>query len=299
MLGERGYRVIGVTSSEEALAQGARGMRPAAVLLDVSCSRSTAGRPRRPSRSTRRRATSDRDDERGIRPPSCAASSERSRRVPGRAGRLSWRTTPTSARVLTTILAARGLETRHAGSRDAIRMSEALPPDVLVLDLGLPDLDGLEVVGLAPPPGPPGQDPARRLLGARPQPRGAPAAARLGRGGLHQGAGVAGGAGRARAEIDRPGGRAPAPAGRSAWRLRRHPRRRRRGATSARSRRWPSSWWAATTCSPPPRRRRPGPGGRRAADAILLDVMMPDMDGPTAFERLRADRRRATSRSSS
>jgi CheY-like chemotaxis protein len=26
-------------------------------------------------------------------------------------------------------------------------------------------------------------------------------------------------------------------------------------------------------------------------DAILLDVMMPDMDGPTAFERLRADDR--------
>jgi CheY-like chemotaxis protein len=26
-------------------------------------------------------------------------------------------------------------------------------------------------------------------------------------------------------------------------------------------------------------------------DAILLDVMMPDMDGPTAFERLRADER--------
>jgi CheY-like chemotaxis protein len=26
-------------------------------------------------------------------------------------------------------------------------------------------------------------------------------------------------------------------------------------------------------------------------DAILLDVMMPDMDGPTAFERLRADAR--------
>ncbi|MDX6648048.1 MAG: hypothetical protein QOK40_3775 [Miltoncostaeaceae bacterium] len=26
-------------------------------------------------------------------------------------------------------------------------------------------------------------------------------------------------------------------------------------------------------------------------DAILLDVMMPDMDGPTAFERLRADPR--------
>src|SRR5581483_11577666 len=26
-------------------------------------------------------------------------------------------------------------------------------------------------------------------------------------------------------------------------------------------------------------------------DAILLDVMMPDMDGPTAFEHLRADER--------
>jgi CheY-like chemotaxis protein len=33
-------------------------------------------------------------------------------------------------------------------------------------------------------------------------------------------------------------------------------------------------------------------------DVILLDVMMPDLDGPTTFRRLQADAQRAISRSS-
>jgi len=54
---------------------------------------------------------------------------------------------PDLARVLIATLASRGLEAHHAASaREAIAMSESLVPDVVVLDLGLPDLDGLALV---------------------------------------------------------------------------------------------------------------------------------------------------------
>ena len=50
------------------------------------------------------------------------------------------------AKVLIASLRARGFEVRHASSgEDGLVLAAAEPPDVVVLDLGLPDIDGLEV----------------------------------------------------------------------------------------------------------------------------------------------------------
>ena len=59
--------------------------------------------------------------------------------------------------------------------------------------------------------------------------------------------------------------------------------------TSARSPRWRSSASAAGTVTAAGSARRGGGGRRRAErpDVVLLDVMMPDVDGPATLERLR------------
>jgi len=49
-------------------------------------------------------------------------------------------------RAVSTLLRSRGYEVVVAsGGHDALRQAETAPPDLVVLDLGLPDLDGLEV----------------------------------------------------------------------------------------------------------------------------------------------------------
>jgi two-component system KDP operon response regulator KdpE len=54
---------------------------------------------------------------------------------------------PQIVRALTINLRARGFEVRAAGTGgEALRLAAAHPPDVVLLDLGLPDLDGTEVI---------------------------------------------------------------------------------------------------------------------------------------------------------
>ncbi len=54
---------------------------------------------------------------------------------------------PQLRRALDVNLAARGYEVETAATgRDALRLAAANPPDVVLLDLGLPDIDGLAVV---------------------------------------------------------------------------------------------------------------------------------------------------------
>ena len=54
---------------------------------------------------------------------------------------------PQLRRALDVNLVARGYEVETAANgRDALRQAAANPPDVVLLDLGLPDIDGIEVV---------------------------------------------------------------------------------------------------------------------------------------------------------
>jgi two-component system, OmpR family, KDP operon response regulator KdpE len=54
---------------------------------------------------------------------------------------------PTVLRTVTMALAAHGYRVRTAvAGRQALEVSASLAPDVVVLDLGLPDMDGLEVI---------------------------------------------------------------------------------------------------------------------------------------------------------
>jgi len=54
---------------------------------------------------------------------------------------------PVVLRMLEVNLRIGGFEVRTAGSgRDALRSAESEPPDAVVLDLGLPDLDGWDVL---------------------------------------------------------------------------------------------------------------------------------------------------------
>jgi two-component system KDP operon response regulator KdpE len=54
---------------------------------------------------------------------------------------------PQIVRALTINLRARGFEVRAAGTGgEALRLAAAHPPDVVLLDLGLPDLDGTDVI---------------------------------------------------------------------------------------------------------------------------------------------------------
>ena len=54
---------------------------------------------------------------------------------------------PAVAEVLTTIFERHGVETSHAADgQEAIALSQQIMPDMLVLDVGLPELDGFEVV---------------------------------------------------------------------------------------------------------------------------------------------------------
>ena len=55
---------------------------------------------------------------------------------------------PALARALTINLTARGYEVHAAGTgAGGLRLAAAHPPDAVVLDLGLPDMDGSEIIG--------------------------------------------------------------------------------------------------------------------------------------------------------
>ena len=54
---------------------------------------------------------------------------------------------PQIVRALTINLRARGYDVRSAADgKEALRVAAAHPPDVVILDLGLPDLDGVDVI---------------------------------------------------------------------------------------------------------------------------------------------------------
>jgi CheY-like chemotaxis protein len=167
ILAERGYRVIGVRTGEEAVARAAA-EQPAAIILDLLM----------PGMNGWETAAvlKERPETRDIPIVIMSALSPAEADVAATEV-VDWVTKPMEptalfrgveralgarvgprrvllveddaglAEVLTAMLGGRDLEVHHAPTaREAIRLSEALPPDLLVLDLGLPDVDGLAVV---------------------------------------------------------------------------------------------------------------------------------------------------------
>jgi CheY-like chemotaxis protein len=165
ILEERGFGVIGVTTGDEAVEQAAS-QSPVAILLDLvmpgmSGWETAAALKERPE--TRdipiviMSGLSPLVGEMGhadavdwlTKPVDADALFRGLERALAPAGKrvLVVEDDPDLARVLLATLASRGLEAHHASNaREAIAMSEALVPDLVVLDLGLPDLDGFVLV---------------------------------------------------------------------------------------------------------------------------------------------------------
>jgi CheY-like chemotaxis protein len=166
ILEARGFGVIGVTTGEEAVEQAAT-QAPVAILLDLlmpgmSGWETAAALKERPetrdipvvimsglSPLVGEIGKADAVDwlTKPVDADALFRGLERARHAPGGQRVLVVEDDPDLARVLLATLASRGLEAHHAASaREAIAMSESLVPDVVVLDLGLPDLDGLALV---------------------------------------------------------------------------------------------------------------------------------------------------------
>jgi PAS domain S-box-containing protein len=167
ILAERGYRVIGVRTGEEAIAR-AVAERPSAVILDLLMPgmngwETAAALKERPETrdipivimsalSPAETDVSGAEVVDWVTKPMEPAALFRGveRALDARVGArrvLLVEDDPDLAEILTEMLGGRNLEVHHARTaREAIRLSEALPPDLLVLDLGLPDVDGLAVV---------------------------------------------------------------------------------------------------------------------------------------------------------
>ena len=166
ILEQRGFGVIGVTTGEEALVQAAS-QSPVAILLDLLM-------PGMNGWETAA-ALKERPETRDI-PIIIMSGLAPLAGEMGEADAVDWLTKPLDAdvlfrgldrarqasagrrvlvveddadlaRVLIATLASHDLEAHHAASaREAIAMSESLVPDLVLLDLGLPDLDGLALV---------------------------------------------------------------------------------------------------------------------------------------------------------
>jgi PAS domain S-box-containing protein len=167
LLEQRGYQAVGVTSGREAVERAAE-LQPAAILLDLvmpgmdgwdtlaslkeclqtrdipviifSAIAPHADAPRR-------------DDAAGwlTKPLDTDALFRALRRVaagPGPVGRvLLVEDDLDLVGVLRELFAQRGLELHHADSgRQAVEMAQQVHPDLLLLDVGLPDMDGFRVV---------------------------------------------------------------------------------------------------------------------------------------------------------
>jgi CheY-like chemotaxis protein len=166
ILEERGYGVIGVTTGEEALEQ-ATTQAPVAILLDLLMPgmngwETAAALKERPETrdipivimSGLSPAETEIGEAQAVdwltKPVDAGAlfrGLERALNAPAGQRVLVVEDDPDLAGVLVAMLESRDLEAHHASTaREAITMSEALVPDVVVLDLGLPDLDGLALV---------------------------------------------------------------------------------------------------------------------------------------------------------
>ena len=166
ILEERGYGVIGVTTGEEALVQAVT-QAPVAILLDLLMPgmngwETAAALKERPETrdipivimSGLSPAETEIGEAQAVdwltKPVDAGAlfrGLERALNAPAGQRVLVVEDDPDLAGVLVAMLESRDLEAHHASTaREAITMSEALVPDVVVLDLGLPDLDGLALV---------------------------------------------------------------------------------------------------------------------------------------------------------
>jgi PAS domain S-box-containing protein len=167
LLDQRGYQAVGVSSGPEAVARAAE-LQPAAILLDLMM----PGTDGWDTLASLKERLETRDIPviifSAIQPQADAAGCEDAadwlskpldtealfralRRVaarPGRVGRvLLVEDDLDLAGVLGELFAQRGLELHHADSgRQAVELAQQLNPDLLLLDLGLPDTDGFRVV---------------------------------------------------------------------------------------------------------------------------------------------------------
>jgi PAS domain S-box-containing protein len=167
LLREHGYRVVGATTGEDAI-RTAAAERPQVVLLDLMMPGTTGAQV-----MSALREDADTHDTpvivvSGLGPEADTSLAEDSeawlvkpvsekRLVQAIALAIEQRPHPVRvllveddaplSDVVTTMLEAEGMRVVHAATAaDAIRLGREAPPDVVVLDLGLPDADGAEVV---------------------------------------------------------------------------------------------------------------------------------------------------------
>jgi PAS domain S-box-containing protein len=167
LLDQRGYHAVGVTSGPEAIARAAE-LQPAAILLDLMM-------PGMDGWDTLA-SLKERLDTRDI-PVIIFSALEPPAEVAGRQDAAGWLSKPLDtealfkalqrvaarpgrvgrvllveddldlAGVLGELFAQRGLELHHAKTgRQAVELAQRLNPDLMLLDLGLPDTDGFRVV---------------------------------------------------------------------------------------------------------------------------------------------------------